>query len=947
MRTLLLYILLIALAPIGSRAAHIVGGDMYYECLGNNEYKIVLKVYRDCYSNGPNVADYDIPAFIGIFNSSGIEVVTLNVDYQNRRNVPPVYNNPCLSPPATVCVEEASYIFNYTLPPIAGGYDIVYQRCCRNATIGNIIAPDQAGATYTLHIDPQGTPCNNSAAFDNFPPIVICAGEPLIFDHSATDPDGDVIVYELCTPFIGGDQNDPKPLPLAPPFANVNWRSPYTLANLLGGTALTINSSTGLLTGTPQLQGQFVVGVCANEYRNGVLIGVTRRDFQFNVVSCIVDVEAKIPVIDTAGVGPGVGGVYLNRCLDLQVPFANISRGGSSYFWDFGVPGLTNDTSILFSPTYTYADTGEYIVTLIVNPRTFCSDTFKVLVRLYPQFYSEYDFANVCQNTPLSFTDQSFSLYGIVNQWSWIFGDNTTSTQQNPIKTYTQDGIYTVRLITNDSNECIDTTTKQVTIYSTPDVAFDITPACQNTQMSFTDRSVIQFGNFDTRQWILNGNSVGGANPYTYQEPNLGSRTMKLIVKSTEGCIDSLTKTYTVFPPPTVTITPDTALCLYDTIQLFAGGGTQYVWAPGTGLSSPNVANPFTSPAQTTNYVVNVTDSNGCQNTGNVTVTVNPLPNTDAGRDSFICVGDTYQLQGQNGVSFSWQPAALVSNPNIANPTTSPDSSLTFYLTTVNVFGCDNIDSMFLEVQHPINATLSGPPDVCIYDTIQLEVQDGKYYLWVPAAGLSSDTIYNPTASPLQNTSYTVYVTNDCPQFADTLDVDIVVHPLPLVDAGPDTTVYRDETAMLFGNSDGISFEWIPADYLDDPTSLNPFCFPFNSITYVLQATSDYGCKNRDTVRVNVEVKTLILVPNAFTPNQDGLNDVFRIIKTLNIERVYDVFVFNRWGQKVFEGHNSSLFWDGTFNGQPQDLGVFAYAIRALTRDGDEITVTGNVTLLR
>jgi gliding motility-associated-like protein len=115
----------------------------------------------------------------------------------------------------------------------------------------------------------------------------------------------------------------------------------------------------------------------------------------------------------------------------------------------------------------------------------------------------------------------------------------------------------------------------------------------------------------------------------------------------------------------------------------------------------------------------------------------------------------------------------------------------------------------------------------------------------------------------------------------------------------------------------------------------------------VLEATSEYGCLNYDTVTVKVEVKTLLLVPNAFTPNQDGLNDVFRIIKTLNIAEVLDVFVFNRWGQKVFEGQNSTAFWDGTFKGKVQDLGVYVYVIRAITRDGDEITETGNVTLLR
>jgi gliding motility-associated-like protein len=167
------------------------------------------------------------------------------------------------------------------------------------------------------------------------------------------------------------------------------------------------------------------------------------------------------------------------------------------------------------------------------------------------------------------------------------------------------------------------------------------------------------------------------------------------------------------------------------------------------------------------------------------------------------------------------------------------------------------------------------------------------------------------------------------------------------VDAGLDTTVYRDESTRLQGTSNGISFVWTPADYLDDPTALTPLATPFNTITYVLEATSEYGCLNYDTVTVKVEVKTLLLVPNAFTPNQDGLNDVFRIIKTLNIAEVLDVFVFNRWGQKVFEGQNSTAFWDGTFKGKVQDLGVYVYVIRAITRDGDEITETGNVTLLR
>ncbi len=947
MLTRLFALLCLLAAPLAAWAAHIVGGDMYYECLGGNQYRITLKVYRDCYSIGPNVADYDSPAYITIYNAQGAEIQTNYVDYRNRRGVPPETNNPCLRPPSNVCVEEASYIFDYTLPPIAGGYDVVYARCCRNATIGNIVTPDQVGATYTVHIDPQRTPCNSSPRFTNFPPIVICAGEPLVFDHSATDPDGDVIVYELCTPFTGGDQVSPQPFPpLPPPFGNVQWRSPYSLNNLLGGVALTINPNTGLLTGTPQLQGQFVVGVCANEYRNGVLVGTTRRDFQFNVVSCIIDLEARVPIIDTSGAGQtGTEGLYTYACKGFDVTFANLSRNASSYFWDFGDPTTTTDTSHQFQPTYLYPDTGIYVVTLVANPGLFCADTTKVYIKVYPGFTIDFGFLPVCDGAPVQFADQSTSLYGNLASWTWRFGDNTTGSQQHPAKIYAEDGNYTVKFIATDTRGCKDSVSKTVTVYSIPEVDFSISPACLNQPVFFVDQSRINIGGFGSRQWVLNGQPSGSDPFVAYADSTLGPRTMKLTVRSGFGCIDSLEKPYTVYPLPTVALTPDTTLCYLDTIQLIAGGGNQYSWSPATGLSSVSINNPFASPAQTITYIVNVTDSNLCQNQDAVTVTVHPLPQTDAGKDTFICVGDSYQLQGQNGISFFWQPDTLVSNPNIANPVTSPDSSVTFYLTTFNQFGCDNIDSMFLEVQHPIVATLANPPEVCIYDTVQLEVTDGKYFHWSPPDGLSDTSIANPLAYPLQTTYYTVAVSNDC--FADTFDVELVVHPLPEVYAGRDTTIYRDESTRLLAVSNGMIFNWLPSDYLDVANVLDPLCTPFNTVTYVLEATSEHGCKNYDTVTVKVEVKNLLLVPNAFTPNQDGLNDVFRIIKTLNIERVLDIFVFNRWGQKVYEAHDKTAFWDGTFNGQPQDLGVYVYVIRAVTWDGDEITETGNVTLLR
>ncbi|MBL0288377.1 MAG: hypothetical protein IPQ19_13490 [Bacteroidetes bacterium] len=128
---------------------------------------------------------------------------------------------------------------------------------------------------------------NSNPVFTNFPPVVICANKPIIFDHSAIDRDGDSLVYKLCKPFEGGSQFDPSgDFPVSPPFIEVDFASPYSLQNILGGIPLVINSKTGLLSGTPNTIGQFVVGVCVSEFRNGIFIGETKRDFQFNVADC-------------------------------------------------------------------------------------------------------------------------------------------------------------------------------------------------------------------------------------------------------------------------------------------------------------------------------------------------------------------------------------------------------------------------------------------------------------------------------------------------------------------------------------------------------------------------------------------------------------------------------------------------------------------------------------
>ncbi len=297
-----------------AKATHIVGGDLSYQCIGNDQYIVTVKIYRDCYFGQ---AEFDNPIRVTVFNGvngdNQYDILFLTLDEVN--NIPFNSNNPCLSPPPNVCVEEGIYEQVITLPYDPNGYHLATQRCCRNNTINNIYNPSTTGVTYTIYIsDLAQSTCNASPVFNDFPPLIICGNEELLFDHSASDAEGDQVVYSFCSPLIGGSLSDPVPFAATPPpFTPVTFISPpYAPTNPLNGSPqVTIDANTGLITGTPNTFGQFVVGVCVEEYRNGALLSVTKRDFQFNVVQCLPPIVTATPSVPDCPSG-AQGSIELN-----------------------------------------------------------------------------------------------------------------------------------------------------------------------------------------------------------------------------------------------------------------------------------------------------------------------------------------------------------------------------------------------------------------------------------------------------------------------------------------------------------------------------------------------------------------------------------------------------------------------------------------------------------
>jgi gliding motility-associated-like protein len=473
-------ILLLSLITIPIKATHIIGGDLTYVCQGadplipaNNIYLFTMKVYRDCYSGQ---APFDSApgaqtGFMTVYNSGNMNspFLTIELDAPAIDTIDPTENNPCVVIPPNVCVQRGEYIFTLSLPvDQINSYFIVYQRCCRNNTINNILNPNASGATYFIELIALAqTECNSSPVFNNLPPPVVCAGFQFNFDHSASDADGDQLIYSFCAPLLGGAQNNPNPDPdLPPPYTPVSYVLPnYSETNPMGGNPqITIDPLTGIISGTPNVQGQFVVGICVQEYRNGILMSEIQRDFQFNVSYCEETVSAAI-----AGIDSQAGQAFaIYSCNEAIVEIINESTDEDfieEYYWQFdfdpasGLP-LSFDTRDV---TVEFPGAGFYQGLMVLNPGTQCSDTayieVTILPEMFPDFIGVYD---TCVAGPVLFENNTNANGAPLEFYEWEFGDLNSSDEENPEYEYDVPGVFDVQLTATDSLGCSYSITKQL-----------------------------------------------------------------------------------------------------------------------------------------------------------------------------------------------------------------------------------------------------------------------------------------------------------------------------------------------------------------------------------------------------------------------------------------------------------------------------------------------------
>ncbi|MEI6577540.1 MAG: gliding motility-associated C-terminal domain-containing protein [Bacteroidota bacterium] len=358
----------------------------------------------------------------------------------------------------------------------------------------------------------------------------------------------------------------------------------------------------------------------------------------------------------------------------------------------------------------------------------------------------------------------------------------------------------------------------------------------------------------------------------------------------------------------------DTLICKGTLTNLSGHGGVAYHWSTGANTQILNVN--LSSPAV---FTVSVTDSYGCKGEDSVHVGILQLPTAEAGPDQWVCPGQSAVLQASGGATYAWDNGVITQSQSITPPANS-----VFHVIVTDSNHCSSVDSMIVFVYS--NPMLSLGPDLvaCSGDTVVLHASGAGHYLWS-----TGDTSFYIKFIPHQSGEYWVQVTDPHGCIAsDTMQLTVGVHPLTKINYG-DTLLCTGTTTNLSG-SGALYYHWFPSEGLSDTLSSSITASPESTTIYYCVGFNAAAC--RDTANITLVVSDCsVNIPNVFTPNGDGKNDVF-VIEYIGFED-YHLKIFNRWGKRIFESSRKEDLWDGTINGTPASDGVYYYFLMVGNRE--------------
>ena len=346
---------------------------------------------------------------------------------------------------------------------------------------------------------------------------------------------------------------------------------------------------------------------------------------------------------------------------------------------------------------------------------------------------------------------------------------------------------------------------------------------------------------------------------------------------------------------------------------------------------------------------------NGCFDTSYHSITINPTPFIKASGSAALCLGNSTQLSVTGSSSYQWSPNEGLSCTTCTNPIAKPKVTTPYVVSTTNNYGCTSSDTVIITVISPMKIEKSNDIAICIGQSTNLLVSGGTNYLWSPETGLNNATISNPTASPTVTTRYRIVGYDGFNCFTDSAFILVEVGKYPTVNLGPDLTLSSGTLHPMnsvIENGPITKWLWTPSLDLNCNTCSLPIATIKKDITYKVEASSRYGCKSSDTINIKVFcLNSQVFIPNAFSPDGDGLNDILTVRAT-GIVTVKYFRIFNRWGELVFEKNNfppnnPGYGWDGKTRGIAGSSSVYVYIAEVVCENGDTYIYKGNTSIIK
>ncbi|OQP59573.1 hypothetical protein A3860_36905 [Niastella vici] len=651
-----------------------------------------------------------------------------------------------------------------------------------------------------------------------------------------------------------------------------------------------------------------------------------------------------------------------SNCPPLVVQFTNQSQHIDKLAWDFG----DGNTSTEKDPVHFYTYPGEYWPVLTITGKGGCVSIMqnKKITINGPRGTLTYDNLPGC--TPLTVHFKGNSTDPVTFIWDFNDGAIATTSGADTVYTYVRPGSYLPRMILKDVQGC------QVPIKGKDTLTvYGIQANYTTDKQTLCDQGIIRFTGGSISNdlitnylWTFGDGTVATTKDVAHNYTTPGDYPVTLQVTTQHNCTSDTAGVapIQVITSPQAGITGPTAACMPGRLQ-FTGNllnanpyPLTWTWNLGNGQTAATQAPPVAAYTTPGSYQValTVTNSYNCTGRALYPIIIHPLPPVDAGNDILVCRDRPKLLQATGAVNYTWWSTGSLSCTQCSSTMVNPVSTVTYYVEGENGFGCKATDSVLVTVQQPFTVMVNRGDTLCTGDTYRLRATGADAYTWTPASSLDNAQAAAPLAKPVTTTVYQVIGSDKNNCFADTAHVPVVVYPYP-------TITLNDQQTVTVGNSvtlqpvlsaDVTSINWLPGTWLNCVHCPAPVSTPKQDIQYRLRVANAGGCVTEDAITLFVVCGgDNVYLPNTFSPNGDGVNEVF-YPRGKGISFIKRFFIYNRWGEEVFKQlsfytNDASRGWNGTINGAPANADVFVYVMEVICENGQTLTFKGDVTLIR